>query len=468
MNKFWTDKYINLSKDLENNKSAVSDKITDFFNDKKFDIEEYMLQYKYEIYPNKEQLEIFDKWFSVSNYVYNKTIDYIKKGVPINFITLRNLLVSEDTKTTNTEYIKIAKEIKDLKNIKTVENSDIDIEIKKKLQELKDKIKNIKPVKNTNVNKWELEVPKDIRADTVKEVCTAYKSALANLKNGNIKDFKVSYRKKNNNKLSLPITLQSIKVKDGQFQLFPTYLKKNKFFKTSINIENLEIKNDCKLLRQNGQYYVCVPFTDKNPNFEQVEKARYCGIDPGIRTFLTCYSSEISESLENSVEYKANFDILNKLNTKKINIKKNKKPGKRLRKKVFYKIERKKENQIKELHDKTIRSLLDNNDIIFYGDIQSHDIVKNKDFQTKLNTNTNDLKFYQFKQKLLSRAKKENKLVYEVQEPYTTKTCSNCGEINCPGSSKIYKCSKCNMVMDRDKNASKNILMKGLVETGIF
>lgn len=41
---------------------------------------------------------------------------------------------------------------------------------------------------------------------------------------------------------------------------------------------------------------------------------------------------------------------------------------------------------------------------------------------------------------------------------YTSRTCSHCGERNDPGSSKVYKCAKCGLVIDRDKNASLNIL----------
>lgn len=45
-----------------------------------------------------------------------------------------------------------------------------------------------------------------------------------------------------------------------------------------------------------------------------------------------------------------------------------------------------------------------------------------------------------------------------VPAPYTTQTCSRCGVRNDPGSSKIYKCESCGLVLDRDHNASLNIL----------
>jgi putative transposase len=44
-------------------------------------------------------------------------------------------------------------------------------------------------------------------------------------------------------------------------------------------------------------------------------------------------------------------------------------------------------------------------------------------------------------------------------EHYTSKTCSECGNIDHKlGASKIYHCKCCASIMDRDLNASKNIL----------
>ncbi|KAJ3001699.1 UNVERIFIED_CONTAM: hypothetical protein HDU68_006710, partial [Siphonaria sp. JEL0065] len=44
------------------------------------------------------------------------------------------------------------------------------------------------------------------------------------------------------------------------------------------------------------------------------------------------------------------------------------------------------------------------NDVIFYGDFKSHGVVKNGVNKT-LNQQINDLKFFQFKQRLLYKAK---------------------------------------------------------------
>ena len=60
--------------------------------------------------------------------------------------------------------------------------------------------------------------------------------------------------------------------------------------------------------------------------------------------------------------------------------------------------------------------------------------------------------------KLKSMAKKYGNKIIEHNEYLTSKSCCNCGNIKDNlGSSKIYKCDKCNMNLDRDINAAINI-----------
>ena len=73
------------------------------------------------------------------------------------------------------------------------------------------------------------------------------------------------------------------------------------------------------------------------------------------------------------------------------------------------------------------------------------------------------MKFYKFKERLLFKATEKNKRIVMVNEAYTSQTCSFCGIIYKPGCSKVYECKNCNKCIDRDINASKNILMKGIL-----
>ena len=245
---------------------------------------------------------------------------------------------------------------------------------------------------------------------------------------------------------------------------------------------------------------MCIPI-EKSINIEK-KAENYCGIDPGVRTFMNVFSNNgfyeyqhdkaIIKKINNKIDqlkkpkiYNSNERLIHKI--KKLTEKltnynkenkdklvgrlsgyesqlrayKSKKNIRNHRKRIISKYEIKKSNLIDELHYKTINDLLKNNDYIFYGDIKSHGIVKHKK-NNILNRNTNDLKFYKFKQRLIDKAKEKNKVIYLVNESFTTKTCSACGNVNnFVGSSEIYKCKNksCNIHIGRDINAAKNILI---------
>src|SRR3989338_3395872 len=66
---------------------------------------------------------------------------------------------------------------------------------------------------------------------------------------------------------------------------------------------------------------------------------------------------------------------------------------------------------------------------------------------------------YRFKQRLLFKCNITHAKVIIVNEAYTIKTCSKCGNLNWGiGGKKIFKCpkSECGMVMDPEANAAKN------------
>ena len=70
------------------------------------------------------------------------------------------------------------------------------------------------------------------------------------------------------------------------------------------------------------------------------------------------------------------------------------------------------------------------------------------------------LSHFKFREILQYQCNKYNTQLNIVDESYTTKTCSNCNELNNIGSSKKYECKNCNFKCDRDINASLNIFLK--------
>jgi transposase len=220
------------------------------------------------------------------------------------------------------------------------------------------------------------------------------------------------------------------------------------------------IEHDCRLVLEKNEYFMMIP--RKKVVSEPKTMHSYCGIDMGIRTFATVFGSEGCTE----VDYHA--ASLDKLNKRIDGMRRNRfhplevKQRLRTRRRKLNKCERRKTNMVDELHWKTIRCILNKHNFVFYGDIKSHDIVKDGENRW-LNRRFQDLRLCEFKQRLEEKCIERNRYFVAVDEHYTTKTCSCCGTMNEPGKSKVYHCSSCKRTMGRDVNAAKNILMKGIV-----
>jgi putative transposase len=441
---------------------------------------------KVKIYPSREQKAALNEIFSVYNYVYNKTNEMIKnkKFSYLNWMDLRDKLVTCDTKKGDPEYIKntelkaiLKKQLDIIYDMEEKEDIPIDefpAFIKREIANaldanIREANKDIDSVENENIKDFEKKIHKDIRADAVKVCCEMYKSANTNLKNGNIKWFDIGYKKKSSpSKCFGGINVKMVKFTNQNIQLMPGKLGKNlcdfKISKKSYTkYAKKNISGECRVFYQKGNYFIGLNFLTEQTNTIKTDKV--CGIDPGLRSFCTIYDKE------SVLEINQNRSYLKALNAKiKILKQRRARPRnekdilrKRRRKRHFNKIEKKKIDYTNSIHWATISFLLNTYDAILLGDIKSHDIVK-KGFNASNNQEFNDLKFLVFKQRLVYKAGLANKFIKLVNEFNTTKCCSNCGNLNhFVGASEIYKCNNCNLVCGRDSNAAKNILLKGIL-----
>jgi len=61
------------------------------------------------------------------------------------------------------------------------------------------------------------------------------------------------------------------------------------------------------------------------------------------------------------------------------------------------------------------------------------------------------------------KAEEAGTIIHEVNPAYTSQICSRCGNIvEKDLSVRIHECPYCNLKMDRDINAARNILKRGL------
>ena len=74
-----------------------------------------------------------------------------------------------------------------------------------------------------------------------------------------------------------------------------------------------------------------------------------------------------------------------------------------------------------------------------------------------------------FKRRLLSKAEERGVLVEIVEEDYTSKTCGRCGHVHRNlGASKTFVCPACGWTLGRDANGARNVLLKYLADSGFL
>jgi len=98
--------------------------------------------------------------------------------------------------------------------------------------------------------------------------------------------------------------------------------------------------------------------------------------------------------------------------------------------------------------------------IICLEDIDIKDLIEKKPYMAK---SVLDASWNRFRTYVTYKAESAGRKVVLVNPAYTSQMCSGCGSIVKKGlSERIHNCLKCGLIMDRDLNASKNILRLGL------
>lgn len=215
-----------------------------------------------------------------------------------------------------------------------------------------------------------------------------------------------------------------------------------------------------KLTKIKNEYYVCIVYEVKEP--EQINSKDFISIDLGQSNLITyydikenkgvIYSSKNLTKLQNY--YDKRIDKLKSIRDKK-------KKGSNRRLKVTNKlntIQSKKTNTVKTTLHKLSKEIANLDKNVIIGELTnlkqntisfSKKINRAKQNNWNLKTIT-DLLEYKIRLK-------GNKLV-KVNEAWTSKTCSKCGNINSSLSlaDRTYKCS-CGNCIDRDINGAINI-----------
>jgi IS605 OrfB family transposase len=404
-----------------------------------------------------------DSWFDIIKYenMYAKQNDKLKFDKDKlkkcthrckKVILLPNKLQSKIILMYMDSYIKMYNATNKLIKEKIYKKEFIDIEFMNirtnYMFDIKEKIFEMSGIsENTKINKHILD-------EAIRDVCTSYKSALENMKQKNIKHFRIR-----NLKHTKPQKI--IKIQKDVFN------KTKTSFCSSVLGNKINTLNDvgfkyvdatCTLVYNslNNRFTLHVPIETKKDEIEQ--KYNAIGLDPGIRTFLTGYSESNVLKICNNLQLtiKDKLETIDKINKTTITNKKKKKAVN----KRYVNID----NLVNDLHWKTINYLTNNYHTILIGNLSTKGIVSK---QNKLNTITKRIalmmRLFEFRERLKYKCYIKGCDYSLIKENYTTKMCSYCGSIDDKiGANKVYNCKECKNKLGRDVNASRNIFMLGL------
>lgn len=364
--------------------------------------------YKVKIHPSKEQKILMNKTFGCARFAYNWCL---------------------------------------ARQIKAFENGDKFIsegDLRKQFTQFKKDMK-------SNGENWLYEISNNATKQAIKDCFRAYKRFFDN------KAKKPRFKSKRKSKFSFYNDTYKIKILEDKVQLEvigsmklaeKNRMPKGKIYNPRISFDGLN-------------YWLSVNI-EVDENQVNENKTKPIGIDLGLKTLMVCS---------------------NGMNLKKINTKKKVKKLKRLQRKASRYYTRMKNNKTTEkssnllkleksilkqhhkisnirldnIHQATTKLVKLNPSHIVIEDLSVSNMIKNKHLSEKLA----DCSFYEIRRQLEYKCDwNKIKLIVANRWYPSSKTCSNCGDIKSKLSlsERTYKCECCGFEIDRDLNASINLM----------
>ena len=209
----------------------------------------------------------------------------------------------------------------------------------------------------------------------------------------------------------------------------------------------------------NGKYYVSLVYELPNLSITNVATKSIVGIDIGVKKLITLSDGTTIDNNKYIEKYQKRINRMNRNLSRKIKGSNN-----------FYKYKQKLailysklKNARKYYVHNITKKITDNYDIITCEKLNTINMIKKKN---NLSKRIIDATFYEIIRQLQYKSKYKGKYFYQIDTYYpSSQTCSVCGNVDNKYkelNERKYYCSKCQSILDRDLNASINIMFEGL------
>lgn len=353
--------------------------------------------YRYRLYPNEEQKIYLAKTFGCTRFVYNRML---------------------------------ADRIKSYE-----ENKDLDIK----------EIKYPTPAQYKTEFEWLKEVDSLALANAQMNLDKAYKNFFRDKSVG----FPKFKKKSNNNNYTTNNQNGTVCIENNHIKV----PKLKSMIKIEQHREFAGIIKSCTISQvPSGKYYISILVDTEIVELSKIDNK--IGVDLGIKEFAITSDGKI---FSNSKYLKKSEKRLTKLQKDLSRKQKGSNNRRKARIKVA-KIHEKIANQRNDFLHKVSTQLINENQVIVIEDLKVSNMMKNH----KLAKSISDVSWSEFRTMLEYKAKWYGREIIIAPSNYaSSQLCSNCGNKSSQTkdlSCRTYICPVCGMIMDRDINASKNLL----------
>ena len=216
--------------------------------------------------------------------------------------------------------------------------------------------------------------------------------------------------------------------------------------------ENAEIKT-VKLIKDIKSWYVCLA-VKVTPSVDRPLE-RFVGIDVGLESFVTLNTGEKILSLKAARKSERKLKIAQRTLSRRKKGSRSKIKARQQVRRIYSKVK----NQRKTYAHQISADLVNRFDFIAAEKLNIKGLSRGF-----LSKSIHDAGWGQLLQFLDYKAEKAGILFWQVDPKYTSQICSDCGAIAKKSlSDRIHVCLDCGLVLDRDENAARNILAKGVL-----
>jgi len=364
--------------------------------------------YKFRLYPNDSQRELINKTFGCSRLVYNHYLSLNKE------------------RGYTSPYTNINDYVNNFKYEKTFLQEVDSVVIRKTIFHLDD---NLKRCYNSNFGYPKYKSKYDKNSYMTSAIYGKYK-------NRNYCNIEVDLNRKI---IKLP-KLKEVKIRGYR------------------NLDKIDgrIINATISRERNNKYYVSVMVEIPSVNKKEVREV--VGIDLGIKKLITLSDGKTYENNKYLEKYEKKIKRLQRELSRKEKGSKNYYKCKEKLNILYIKLS----NSRKYYLHKITKEITDNYDVITSEGLNTKSMIMKK----KLSKEITDASFGEILHQINNKSKLKGKYFYQINTYYpSSQICSVCEHRDKRYkklSERIYKCSKCNNTLDRDLNASINIMFEGI------